>query len=140
LEGIEIPDGIEELEKTGIPVIPATLNPIRSLANLVNYSEKRQTFLAYKSVKQASLEIKNDMSHLFSLGYTLSESQACAGIDAYGIKTAKKAVTVSESEASSTASDIGFPVVMKIDTPDIPHKTEAEAIKLNVYSEKEVES
>src|SRR5690625_7202753 len=29
---------------------------------------------------------------------------------------------------------------MKIDTPDIPHKTEAEAIKLNVSSEKEVES
>src|SRR5690625_8041627 len=29
---------------------------------------------------------------------------------------------------------------MKIDTPDIPHKTEAEAIKLNVNSEKEVES
>ena len=140
LDGMEIPDGIEELEKNGIPVITDNLNPIRSLAKLVNYSEKRQKFLENKSVKQASLEIKNDISHLFSTGYTLSESQACAVIEAYGIKTAKKAVTVSESEASSTASDIGFPVVMKIDTPDIPHKTEAEAIKLNVNSEKEVES
>src|SRR5690625_4679948 len=139
IDGMEIPDCIEELEKNGIPVITDNLNPIRSLAKLVNYSEKRQKFLENKSVKQASLEIKNDISHLFSTGYTLSESQACAVIEAYGIKTAKKAVTVSESEASSTASDIGFPVVMKIDTPDIPHKTEAEAIKLNIHSKNEAE-
>src|SRR5699024_10310926 len=64
LDGTEIPDGIEELEKNGIPVITDNLNPIRSLAKLVNYSEKRQKFLENKSVKQASLEIKNDISHL----------------------------------------------------------------------------
>src|SRR5699024_1836539 len=63
LDGMEIPDGIEELEKNGIPVITDNLNPIRSLAKLVNYSEKRQKFLENKSVKQASLEIKNDISH-----------------------------------------------------------------------------
>src|SRR5699024_3817868 len=62
LDGMEIPDGIEELEKNGFPVITDNLNPIRSLAKLVNYSEKRQKFLENKSVKQASLEIKNDIS------------------------------------------------------------------------------
>src|SRR5699024_12292964 len=55
-DGMEIPDGIEELEKNGILVITDNLNPIRSLAKLVNYSEKRQKFLENKSVKQASLE------------------------------------------------------------------------------------
>src|SRR5699024_4897370 len=129
-----------ELEKNGIPGITDNLNPIRSLAKLVNYSEERQKFLENKSVKQPSLEIKNDISHLFSTGYTSSESQARAVIEADGIQTAKQTVTVSESEDSSTASEIGLPVVMKSDTPDIPHKTEAEAIKLNVNSEKEVES
>src|SRR5690625_7314008 len=103
---MEIPDGIEELEKNGIPVITDNLNPIRSWAKLVNYSEKRQKFLENKSVKQASLEIKYDISHLFSTVYTLSESQPCAVIEAYGIKTAKKPVTVSERKATSTASDI----------------------------------
>src|SRR5690625_6902122 len=120
-----------------MPVMTDNINPMRSLAKLVDYSEKRQKFLENKSVKQASVEIKNDIYHLFSTGYTLSESQACAVIEAYGIKTAKKAVTGSESVAWSTASDIGFPVDMKIDTPDIPHNTKGKAIKLSVISDKE---
>ena len=36
------------------------------------------------------------------------------------------------------ANIIGFPVVLKIDSPDIPHKTEADAIRLNVSSDEEV--
>lgn len=139
LEGMEIPDGIEELERNGIPVITDNLNPIRSLAKLVNYSEKRKKSMENKLSEEASLEIRKDISHLFSTGKTLSESQACAVLEEYGIVTAKKAVTVSDSEAVATASDIGFPVVMKVDSPDIPHKTEANAIKLNINSEEEVE-
>lgn len=139
LEGMEIPDGIEELEKNGIPVITDNLNPIRSLAKLVNYGKKRRKVMESKLPEHNSLEVKDDISHLFSTGGALSESQACAVLEEYGITTAKKAVTVSESEAVATAADIGFPVVMKIDSPDIPHKTEANAIKLNVNSEAEVE-
>src|SRR5699024_11388024 len=74
LDGMEIPDGIEELEKNGIPVITDNLNQIRSLANLVNYCEIRQKFLENKSVKQTSLEIKNNIYHLYTKAYTIKQS------------------------------------------------------------------
>lgn len=36
------------------------------------------------------------------------------------------------------ARQIGYPVVLKVDSPDIPHKTEANALMLNLSSEEDV--
>src|SRR3984957_5613150 len=45
--------------------------------------------------------------------------------DAYGIPVPKEGVAKSAEEASKIATAMGFPVVMKIVSPDILHKTEA---------------
>ncbi|MGE4242119.1 acetate--CoA ligase family protein [Ramlibacter sp.] len=45
--------------------------------------------------------------------------------EAYGISVPKEGVAGSAAEASKLASSMGFPVVMKIVSPDILHKTEA---------------
>src|SRR5262249_8998827 len=54
--------------------------------------------------------------------------------DAYGINVPKEAVVASAQEAMSTASSMGFPVVMKIVSPDILHKTEAGGVIVGVKS------
>src|SRR5215213_10586301 len=45
--------------------------------------------------------------------------------DAYGIPVPKEGVANSAQDAAKQASDMGFPVVLKIVSPDILHKTEA---------------
>jgi acetyl coenzyme A synthetase (ADP forming)-like protein len=52
--------------------------------------------------------------------------------DAYGINVPKEAVVSSAKEAGSTAASMGFPVVMKIVSPDILHKTEAGGVVVGV--------
>ena len=52
--------------------------------------------------------------------------------DAYGIATPKEALATSAAQAAKAASDMGFPVVMKIVSPDILHKTEAGGVLLDV--------
>lgn len=138
LEGMDEPDGQEELEKNGIPVIKANLNPVGALARFVSYSEKYRKATEIKVPEHALLELNEDISRVLSTTGTLSESQSCLVLEHYGIATAKKETTVLESEAVANATEIGFPVVMKIESPDIPHKTEANAIKLNLNSEEEV--
>lgn len=140
LEGLDDIDGHEELEKNGIPVITAVLNPIRSLSKLVSYSEKRKKELDKEETKQTPLELEGNIPHVQNKTGTLSESQACSVLEHYQITTAKKITAISKGEAVVNATEIGYPVVMKIDSPDIPHKTEAKAIKLNLNSENEVET
>ena len=59
--------------------------------------------------------------------------------DAYGIPVPKEGVAKSATEAAKIATDMGFPVVMKIVSPDILHKTEAGGVIVGVKSAAEVE-
>ncbi|MGE4239050.1 acetate--CoA ligase family protein [Ramlibacter sp.] len=53
----------------------------------------------------------------------------------YGIRLPAEALATSEDAAAAAARDIGFPVVLKIESQDIPHKTEAGGVRLNVADE-----
>jgi acetyl coenzyme A synthetase (ADP forming)-like protein len=59
--------------------------------------------------------------------------------DAYGIPVPKEGVAKSAAEAAKVATDMGFPVVMKIVSPDILHKTEAGGVMVGVKNAAEVE-
>ena len=60
--------------------------------------------------------------------------------DAYGIAVPKEGVASSAADASKLASSMGFPVVMKIVSPDILHKTEAGGVIVGVKSAEEASS
>ena len=59
--------------------------------------------------------------------------------DAYGIPVPKEGVAKSAAEAAKLAADMGFPVVMKIVSPDILHKTEAGGVMVGVKTAAEAE-
>jgi acetyl coenzyme A synthetase (ADP forming)-like protein len=59
--------------------------------------------------------------------------------DAYGIPVPKEGVAASAAEAAKIATDMGFPVVMKIVSPDILHKTEAGGVMVGVKTAADVE-
>ena len=60
--------------------------------------------------------------------------------DAYGIPVPKEGVAKSAAEAAKLASGIGFPVVMKIVSPDILHKTEAGGVVVGVKTASDAET
>src|SRR5213080_5107987 len=59
--------------------------------------------------------------------------------DAYGIPVPKEGVAKSAAEAAKLATGMGFPVVMKIVSPDILHKTEAGGVIVGVKTAADVE-
>ena len=59
--------------------------------------------------------------------------------DAYGIPVPKEGVAKSAAEAAKIATAMGFPVVMKIVSPDILHKTEAGGVMVGVKTAADAE-
>jgi acyl-CoA synthetase (NDP forming) len=59
--------------------------------------------------------------------------------DAYGIAVPKEGVATSAADAAKLATDMGFPVVLKIVSPDILHKTEAGGVLVGVTSAEEAQ-
>ncbi|MCS7111312.1 MAG: acetate--CoA ligase family protein [Ignisphaera sp.] len=57
----------------------------------------------------------------------------------YGIPTPKAILVSSAEEAARYADEVGYPVVLKIVSPDIVHKTDIGGVKLNLVSREDVE-
>ena len=61
-------------------------------------------------------------------------------VAAYGIQARPVKLARNESEAVAVATELGFPVVMKIASPDILHKSDVGGVLLNISSTQEVKS
>jgi acyl-CoA synthetase (NDP forming) len=70
---------------------------------------------------------------------SLTAPEGKAVCDAYGIPVPKEGVATSASDAAKLARSLGFPVVLKIVSPDILHKTEAGGVIVGVKSAEEAQ-
>jgi acetyl-CoA synthetase len=69
---------------------------------------------------------------------TLTEREAKAVLALYGVPVVGERLTATADEAIAAAEALGFPVVLKVESPDLPHKTEAGVIRLGLRSAAEV--
>lgn len=136
--GMEIDPACAEIKRAGIPVNTNTYDAIKAVANLAGYAEtlNKRKLPTYRT--QTANSEKPELKELLNPGETLSESSAKAVLKKYGIPVTREARAGSPDEAVSRAREIGYPVVLKIDSPDIPHKTDAGALKLNLQNDSEV--
>ncbi len=137
LDGMTYPRAAKTLVENGITVISGALNPFRGLAKLVEYSNFIQSADLEPQVEDIQFA---DVTSLLGVNETLSESEASAVLSQYGIPTTSREIATTADQAVHFAKIIDYPVVLKIDSPDIPHKTEADAIRLNLQTEEDVRS
>jgi acyl-CoA synthetase (NDP forming) len=71
-------------------------------------------------------------------GEALSEWQSKQLIKAYGIKPSKDVLCESAAAAVKAAQSIGYPVAMKVSSPDLLHKSDAGVVRVGVQHAKEV--
>ncbi|HEY0570136.1 MAG TPA: acetate--CoA ligase family protein, partial [Enterovirga sp.] len=87
----------------------------------------------------ARAEVQKILDHVKAEGRTsLTAPEGKIVCDAYGIPVPKEGVASSAQDATKLAEGMGYPVVMKIVSPDILHKTEAGGVLVGVKSAEEV--
>lgn len=114
---------------------------MRTLAAWQHRDELRRREAADSVVRSASSSALRDAAGLIgSAGNpTLTEREAKAVLAAYGIPVVGERLVQSAQDAVAAARELGLPVVLKVESPDLPHKTEAGVIQLNLRSLEEVE-
>jgi acetyltransferase len=131
------------LNEGGIPEFDFPEGAVNALAELYRYTIMRDrmtdetipTFsVDKKKVKEIISKVRKDGRRVM-LG-----SEAHLVAEAYGIPVAKIRLATSSEEAKKIANDLGYPIVMKISSPDIIHKTDIGGIMLGLETEEEVET
>jgi acyl-CoA synthetase (NDP forming) len=92
------------------------------------YSRRRTRVTPAK----AAIKARALLAKLGSDGQFLTERGAKSVLAAYGVPVSKDVLATSAAEALAAARKCGYPVALKVESPDIPHKTAAGVIRLNL--------
>jgi acyl-CoA synthetase (NDP forming) len=125
---------VEIINEAQYPLFTGAPGCARTLRALVNYRRVREAFLQNpQQAVSAHPAHDNVRAKLSGASGVLTEWQARPLLAAYGIGGGDFGKLVhSADEAASAARQIGKPLALKVQSPDIPHKTEAGAVVLNV--------
>jgi len=95
-----------------------------------------------KVVRVSPVDAKDKAAKLInaSKNTTLTEREAKEVLALYGVPVVGEKLTQSAAEAVAAAQSLGLPVAMKVESPDIPHKTEAGVIRLNLKTVEDVKA
>ena len=126
-------DVVEFLESNGVPVIMAPGRTVHALAALNEYAAKKRRYDARRGRTRERLIARQKLD-ITALSGTLGEHRSKALLEAYGIPVVKEKLLYPGEIAKLEGPPLPFPVAVKIESPDIPHKTEAGVVRLNVGS------
>lgn len=138
LGGASMREGISVLNDAAVPTYTTPEQAVNAFMTLVAYA--RNLEILYETPKDISVEFPVDrdrtrarFSGLFAGAEgVLSEDDSKGLLAAYGVPVTRPEPARSVEEAVRVAAGIGFPVVLKVLSPDITHKTDAGGVALNI--------
>ena len=139
--GERIRKAIEALMKAGVPNYPQPDKGVFTLAGMVQYGEylsrEPEAFPSFDvdrgAVKRVLERVRRERR------VSLLSVEAREVVQAYGITVPPSGLAQNRRQAIRIAEKIGYPVAMKVVSPQILHKTDIGGVKLNISSEREVE-
>jgi acyl-CoA synthetase (NDP forming) len=134
-------DGLNKLKESKIPVFLSPDRLARGLRSKINYQRWRERCLraADQPLPPTSMWQGQALQELNGFGRrTLTEHEARRFLAHWQVTGVREERTTTVDEALAAAGRIGYPVVLKVESPDIPHKTEAGVVRLGVQSDVEL--
>ena len=138
--------GRTALEQSGIPAFPMPETAVELYYHIATYYENQKLLLQTPPAgspltRRGSEGARMLIEAVLQEGRkVLSEMESKAVLRAFHIPVAQTMVARSATESLLLAEQIGFPVVMKVDSPDLVRKSEAGGVRLNVGSAAAVRS
>lgn len=126
------------LVENGVPAFGAPDVAVNTMAALREYARMREMV-----ADNSQVEIKADRAAALKIianartegRGSLTEIEAKEVFTLYGLPVTTTVLAHSEDEAAALANKIGYPVVMKIVSPEILHKSDAGGVKVNIKDE-----
>lgn len=118
------------LETSGVPVLasPSTsFKCLRLLADYVKYQPNNR-LLVFSGQENNKQEVET---------VVLSELDSKLEVAKYGVPIPKQMIAHNHEELKLAIQDMNFPLVLKINSPDILHKSDVGGVKLNIHTEVE---
>lgn len=137
--GVSVSEAARVLTQGGVPTYAFPEDAVRVLKGLERYRDiQKSPIITTKKIEKFEVNkerVREILSQVHADGRVVLLSYETSEIfDIYGIKNPKSRLAQTAREAAQLAEDIGFPVVMKIVSPQIIHKWDCGGVILNIKS------
>jgi acyl-CoA synthetase (NDP forming) len=137
---VAAPEAYARLDAARIPHYKSPVRCGRALAAVSWYAEARRRNEAQRSERPLALSRATVRERLAGRTADVAEYEAKRILADYGIPGTQEALATSPDDALGIAKRIGYPVAIKVQSPDISHKTEAKAVRLGIADDRELAS
>lgn len=131
----EVPACLDRIREAGIPLLADGQEAVRAIAALAWYQDK---VTGPPVAEPESFSPAPEAKDLLAVPKPLTEYQAKRVLAAYGVPVTREGLAGSREEAVALARRIGYPVVLKVQSPQIAHKTEAGGVRLGLVDDDQV--
>jgi acetate---CoA ligase (ADP-forming) len=134
--GADVMPGRDELAAANLPDYPSPERAVAALRAMVDYAnwlDRPPRIITRFGVNRRRVE-RIIRRHLKTGQLQVGEAQAKAILGAYDFNVPPGQLAMSVDEAVDVADRIGYPVAMKIASPDVIHKSDLGGVKLNLGS------
>ncbi len=131
---LPVPASAKLLAEAGLPVMTNMHSAVATLRHMADWRAHREQFLAAsETLRTPPAVFDTAAAALANAPAVLSEARAKPILAAYDIgSSAREKLVTARADAIAAAQAIGGPVALKVQSPDILHKTEAGAVALNI--------
>jgi len=127
---VAAPDAaLAKLREAGIAVLRGAEPAVDAVAALVHYAAARRNWLNDQTERSA---LKLPQLTLPATAGTVPSMVGQALLQQCGVCTAAARLATTADDAVNAAAALGYPVVLKIESPDILHKTEVQGVALKL--------
>jgi acetyltransferase len=140
LGAAKVAQGVEVLRRGSIPQYDSPESAVATLKVMVDHIRWRtrpKRVVRLFSVNRRKVESILER-HLRQGLLDIGEAEAKDIIEAYGFATPKGSIATTADQAANIAQQLGYPIVLKIWSPDILHKSDVGGVKVGLKSEQEV--
>jgi len=123
-----------DLVARGVPCYRDSAPCLRAISAAMDFGalvEKHRAGLA-EPVRPAGLDREGALAAVRRAGKSLTEREAKTVLACYGLPVTREHLATTAAAAAAHARSLGGPVALKIESPDIAHKTEAGGVLLGV--------
>jgi len=142
----QVAEGRSSLVEAGLPIFHTPEAAVEAFASLTAYYRNQQLLLQAPGPIWQSVPPDVEGARLIIEGAlaegrkVLSESESKAILGCFHIPSARAVVVRSPNEALVQAASMGLPVAMKINSPDITHKSDSGGVRLGINTAQGVRS
>jgi acyl-CoA synthetase (NDP forming) len=127
------PGAMAAFAEVGVPAYTSMPSCARAIKALADYGRFRERIARRAAPVATTVSIRQTVGKaLAESAKVLTEVQAKALLAAYGVKRVPEFLATDEDDASEAAMRIGGAVALKVQSPDIVHKTETGAVLLGL--------